>query len=147
MTPPMPEIAFYSIIFLIISLFGTILAIICLTVSHRIKIADLMEVLKEKEESLQRLQIRLACPPVESKPEPKLKRYYFTTEQSLELARLYDQTNDRTKDSEAMALLWKRIEQIRPEAAYPSAFLGTDDPIRFYLEWDEDDRDPLKEQK
>lgn len=67
--------------------------------------------------------------------EQKLKRYYFSTEKSLELARLWDQTNDRTKDTEAMALLWQAIENVIPEAAYPSANLNVEDPIRFYLEW------------
>lgn len=79
--------------------------------------------------------------------EQKLKRYYFSTEKSLELARLWDQTNDRTKETEAIALLWQSIEKVVPQASYSSANLNVKNPIRFYVEWDESDKDHLKEQK
>jgi hypothetical protein len=142
----MPLHLFVIILTLSVLLGSTIFVLIAIRVSFNSHFRYLENEIKDKDKTIDRLNDKL-CTPKDPEPETKLKRYYFTTEQSLELARLWDQTNDRTKDSEATALLWKRLEQIRPEAAYPSAKISTEDPIRFYLEWDENDKDPLKEQK
>jgi hypothetical protein len=144
----MPFHLFAIILTLSVLLGSTIFILIAMRASFNSQFRYLENEIKDKDKTIDKIRDEFTDTLRNSEdPEPKLKRYYFTTEQSLELARLWDQTNDRTKDSEATAFLWKRLEQIKPEAVYPSAFLGTGIPIRFYLEWDENDKDPLKEQK
>lgn len=139
---------FLSIVILSSTSLGFLLALIITVAQHTKDISYWEKRMSDKDETIDRLNNKIkSFFEATQEAEQKLKRYYFSTEKSLELARLWDQTNDRTKDTEAMALLWQAIENVIPEAAYPSANLNVEDPIRFYLEWDENDKDPLKEQK
>jgi hypothetical protein len=144
----MPFHLFAIILTLSVLLGSTIFVLIAMRASFNSQFRYLENEIKDRDKTIDKIRDEFTDTLRNSEdPEPKLKRYYFTTEKSLELARLWDQTNDRTKDSEAQALLWKCLEQVVPQAAFPNTTLNTDNPIRFYLEWDENDKDPLKEQK
>lgn len=139
---------FLSIVILSSLSLGLLIAFAIRVAQHTKDISYWEKRMSDKDETIDRLNNKImsffgATPEAEQ----KLKRYYFSTEKSLELARLWDQTNDRTKETEATALLWQSIEKVVPQASYSSANLNVKNPIRFYVEWDESDKDPLKEQK
>ena len=128
-----------TIIFLAFFSLAWMIAYFIRVAIYKDDIQELRWALKSKEETISALRYKAS--------NKGNKQHVFSTEKSLELSELFDQTKDETKSKKAWATLWKKIEEDVPEIVFPSAKINTQIPTRYCVSWDENDKDPLKEQK